>query len=105
MQNKLNEGKTLKYRNTTGEIIKGGSILMVGVIVGVAVADIAIDGNGVLEVEGVFELPKAGVAIAQGDSVVLDAGNISISPTATQIGKAWESKTASDAYILVKINV
>lgn len=52
------DGDVLDYTNTTGVALKAGDPLSVGVRVGVALADIAINAVGPVRMDGVFRLPK-----------------------------------------------
>ena len=105
MQNKLNEGRTLKYTTAVDESVIGGQAVKVGDVLGVAAADIMPSATGILEVEGVFGLPKDSIAIPAGTTVAFVAGKITISGTEKGIGKAWNAAKAADPTVYVKINV
>jgi predicted RecA/RadA family phage recombinase len=110
MQNKVNQGLTIKYTNTAAETVKGGTPVVVGSVVGIAVVDIPQNETQVLEAEGVFELEKANVAVTQGAKVYLAAGKITTATVTGEIpnpyvGVAWLAAAAADPYIWVKINV
>ena len=105
MQNFINSGKTLVY--TAPSNVVGGDLVTVGSIVGVAVSDIPSGEEGILETEGVFELPPAeSAAIAQGvvvyatpqgEIATTEAGN-------TRAGIAWAARSMGESLVRVKIN-
>lgn len=58
---------------TAGSAITSGSVVKVGQILGVALADIAAGDTGSVAIEGVFTVPKvSGAVIAQGESLTWD---------------------------------
>jgi predicted RecA/RadA family phage recombinase len=64
-------GKVIDY--TAGADITSGSVVKIGQILGVALADIANGETGPVQIEGVFEVPKVTAAvIAQGESLTWD---------------------------------
>ncbi|WP_417283653.1 capsid cement protein [Comamonas sp.] len=65
--NYIQPGKVLDYVNTTATAVASGQVVLVGVILGVALVNIAPGQTGSVQIEGVFAVPKlAGAAIAQG---------------------------------------
>ena len=105
MQNKINEGRTIKYTNDGSTYIKGGALVVVGDIVGVATTDISAGARGILDTEGVFEVPKASISIPQGSEVRMSDNAVTIALTGVVAGKAWSSAAAGDPTVRVKINV
>ena len=106
MQNYINSGKTIVF-TATNDVV-GGDLVTVGSIVGVAVSDIPAGEEGILETEGVFELPPAeSAAIAQGAVVyVTTQGKIASSEAGnTRAGIAWAARTMGESVVRVKINV
>ncbi|WP_082434895.1 DUF2190 family protein [Pedobacter sp. Hv1] len=94
MKNKIQVGKILDYTNTTGSAITSGSLVIFGILFGVAVTDIAVGETGSVEMTGVFEFPKASGAITQGAKVYWDAtaGNVTTTATSnTAIGGCAEA--------------
>lgn len=87
--------------------VKGGDVVAVQDLLGVAVTD----GDGVnlqaVAVNGVFELPKvAGLAIAQGKKCYFVTADKNVNTTAsgnTLIGFAWETSDAAATTVRVKI--
>lgn len=74
--NYIQEGDVIDY--VAAAAITSGDVVVVGTLLCVALADIAIGDTGALAVEGVFELPKAAAAvIGQGETITWDvsAGN------------------------------
>lgn len=106
MINKIQAGKVMDH--TAGSNISSGDLVVVGVRVGIAVADIASGAVGALEMEGVFEMPKlASDNIAQGALVYWDATPGEITTTAsgnTLVGYAFEAAGAATTTCKVKIN-
>ncbi len=105
MQNMNRRGQTLTWRNTTGALVKGGDLVIIGDVVGVAAVDITDGALGALQMEGVFRLPKDGAAVAVGARVYVDAGGVTATPGQNPAGVAWADAAASDSLALVKINV
>lgn len=114
MKNKIGEGHTLKY--TPSAAHSAGDLIVVGVRVGVAKTDLANGVEGILEMTGVFTLPKVTGAITQGALVYWDAdgnpvggasGAGGLTTTAsgnTLSGYAVEGADSGDATVKVKIN-
>ena len=67
MKNFVQPGKTLIWINATAAAVVSGDPVLVGNVLGVATGNIAIGATAVLELEGVFTLPKVSTDnIAQG---------------------------------------
>lgn len=83
-----------------------GEVVVVGDVVGVAIADIAADTAGPVQVSGVFELPKASSeAISQGASVFWTGSAITATAGSnTAAGICWKSAESADALVQVKLN-
>ncbi|MDL2226553.1 DUF2190 family protein [Deltaproteobacteria bacterium OttesenSCG-928-M10] len=106
MQNMNRKGQTLTWRNDTGADVKGGQLLIIGDVVGVAARDITKDALGAVVMEGVFRLPKAAGAVTAGARVYVDdAGAITATAGDHPAGVAWAPAAAADTALLVKINV
>lgn len=59
--------------HTAGSAISSGDAIVIGVLLGVALADIANGDTGSVQIEGVFEMPKLSTAvIAAGDKLIWD---------------------------------
>lgn len=72
--NHVQPGKVLAYTNGTGAAITSGSVVAVGQLLGVALANIAIGATGSVAIDGVFTVPKVtGAVIKAGESLVWDA--------------------------------
>lgn len=89
------------------DTVKGGDLVVVGEIAGVAVSD----GDGVniraVQTQGVFNLPKGNSVFAQGAKVYWDATNSVTTSTASGnklIGYAWKGAIAGDAEVEVALN-
>jgi len=106
MQNQIRRGQTLTWRNDSGGEVKGGDLVIIGDVVGVATGDITADALGAVAMEGVFRLPKAAGAIAAGKRVYVEAGGlITETPGGSPAGVAWAEALAAEPFALVKINV
>jgi predicted RecA/RadA family phage recombinase len=74
-KNFIQPGKVIDY--VAGANITSGSVVKVGQILGVALADIANGDTGPVQIEGVFEVPKvAGAVWAQGQSLTWDVSAV-----------------------------
>ncbi|GGY68026.1 hypothetical protein GCM10007387_57760 [Pseudoduganella albidiflava] len=106
-KNYVGEGEILDV-NTGGTAVVGGTVVVMGKRIGVALRDIAANSNGVAAVEGVFNLAKlAGDAVAQGDLLYWDAANARLTVTAagnTLAGYATGAAAAGVTTVNVKIN-
>lgn len=68
----IQPGKVIDY--TAGADITSGSIVVMGQILGIALADIANGATGAVQIDGVFEVPKVtGAVFSQGESLTWDA--------------------------------
>ena len=108
MQNKVQDGRSLNYTPTAGNV-SGGDLIIFDNMVAVAATDIPKGGLGACEAEGVFALPKkAGEAIVQGKGVYVDGGDITATAPfgdALRVGVVWQAADAAAPYVNVKINV
>ncbi len=117
MLNQINEGKTIVYTNpdSSNPILKGAAVYLGAGVAGIAVDTIAPSGVGVLQLKGVYSLPKetATAVIAVGDPVELDSGKVkkvtvssasTVAELADIIGIAVENSNSavSTAKILLK---
>ncbi len=94
--------------HTPAADVASGAVVVIGARVGVALADIAANATGSLQVTGVFQLPKKSAdTIAQGALVYWDATNSQITTTAsgnTLAGFAANAAAASVTSVNVKVN-
>ena len=97
-------GETLDYENKTEEKILANTVILFGKHIGVAGGDIEPGELGVLNMVGVFDIPKkSGEVLSAGDSVVFtDADGIAKS-TDTVMGYAVEAAAAEAATVKVKL--
>lgn len=58
MKNFIQRGEVINYTNGGSTTIAAGAVVVVGVLLAVAVADIESGKVGAVRIEGVFELPK-----------------------------------------------
>lgn len=78
MKNYVQPGKIIPYTNASGATIPSGSLVALGIVLGVVAADIPDGEDGDIGVVGVFDLPKAAGAVSAGDLLSFDAseGNV-----------------------------
>lgn len=104
MTNKIQEGEVLDYVNTTNAKVLSNQLVFVGILFGVAVADIEPGATGAINLTGVYEFPKATGAIAQGEKVYWSAANSNVTKTATdniEIGAAARAELSATATVRV----
>lgn len=107
-KNYVEDGNTMDWTNAGAADVKSGDMVVVGDLVGVAVADIPVSGDGVLLMTGVFSLPKSGVVTfeqgekvyAVADGITNDPGSAPLNPVA---GTAWRAAAASDVICWVRL--
>lgn len=105
--NFFQRGESIDYVNAGSAKIDAGTIVLLGVRLGVAGCDIAPGETGSLHVEGVFEIPKASGAITAGAPVYWDATNSVVTTTSTNntlCGYAVAAAASGDTAALIKIN-
>lgn len=83
MKNFVRRGDVINYPNASGDTITSGTLVLAGSFAGVAVADIADGDTGVLNLTGVYALPKAAGAVTQGAKLYYDATNKVLTTTAS----------------------
>ena len=105
MQNGIQSGE--KITIIPVDDIKGGDLVVMPAMVAVAITDIATGEPGACAAVGVFDLPKDGTALAQGQAVyATDAGTVTATATDnTYAGVAWADAAGNAATVAVKINV
>lgn len=106
------KGETLDYTATAA--VSVGDIVSLNTRIGVAGNDIAAGETGAVNVEGVFEMPKATVAVTLGAAVYWDAEAKNITTVASTgsddtkkdnipAGYAVAAAASADATVLVKL--
>jgi predicted RecA/RadA family phage recombinase len=107
MLNKIQNGDKLHL--TAAAVITGGSLVVVGGLVGVAVKDAAIGDVIAVELEGVFEVPKvtgSGKSFAVGDAVYVIVADKTVTPTATDntlVGYAFTAASTTAETVQVRL--
>lgn len=99
MKNKVQIGQVIDYTNGGGATIAGGSLVIIGALAGVAVADIQVGETGAVDLKGVFALAKAAGAIAMGAKVYWVTADSNVTATAgsnTLIGVAAKAALSGD---------
>jgi len=72
MKNFVQTGRVMPF--VAGANVTSGQVVRVGNILGVATSDVANGASGLLQLEGVFSVPKvSGAVIAAGESLTWDA--------------------------------
>lgn len=61
MKNQVSNGTTKRF--TAAAAVVSGQAVVNGALLGVAISDVALADEGVLSIEGAFELPKAAAAV------------------------------------------
>lgn len=106
MKNFKQEGQHMDYTPTVAVV--SGQVVLVGIKIGVAIADIAANTPGVLRVTGVIGIPKkAGDTPAQGVALYWDNTNKYLTTTAsgnTYAGWAFAAAASGDPTVDTKIN-
>ena len=105
MKNKVQDSYLVPI--VAGSDIHGGDAVAVGAAhVGVAVTDIASGATGVVDLHGVYELPKAsGIAVSQGAALYLVSGAITTASGGVPAGTAFEAATSAGATVRVMLNL
>lgn len=110
-KNYVQPGRVLDYVNNGSVAIASGQAVVVGAVIGVALAAIAVGATGSVQVEGVFTLPKkTGTAVGQGAALVFKATSKDFTVGAPASGDvsgaaafAFEAAAAGDAVLAVKL--
>ena len=98
-------GDNIDY--TPSADVPAGAVIVQGDLVGVTKRPIAANTQGSLAVSGVFDFPKAAVAIAVGVNVYWSATASQATATATGnkiIGKTIRAAAAADATVRVRLS-
>ena len=104
-RNFVQPGNTITL--TAPSAVASGEGLAVGQFFGIAVTDAEAGAQVEAALTGVFELPKAAVAVSQGDALYWDAGASNLTTTATGntlIGAATETAATGAATARVRLN-
>ena len=107
MLNKIQDGDKLHL--VAAAAITGGSIVVAGGLVGVAVSDAAIGQTVAVELEGVFEVTKvtgSGKSFAVGDAVYVITADGTVTPTASGnvlVGYAVTVASTTDTTVQVRL--
>lgn len=103
----VREGTRMPYTNSSESTIASGTPVLVGIRLGIAVADIEAGKSGYLEMVGVHKIPMAAVSPDQGAKAYWDDDNSVITSVATGhtlIGYFDQAADSGDATALVAIN-
>lgn len=106
MQNKL-QGTHLMSYTPADTAVKGGDLVKLGdSFYGVAVKDLAVGETGIVDTDGVFELPKATGAITQGAPLYVGSDG-KVTATATDkayCGRAHAAAESAATTVAVSLN-
>lgn len=108
-KNYVQTGEVITYKNTGTAVIPSGAVVVMGAIIGIAVADIPVGDSGSVHIEKVWGLPKdTAAALAVGDKVYWDKTGKEIvaasSANTVPAGVAAADASASAGTVNVKIN-
>lgn len=107
MKNALSHGNVLSY-TATGAAVTSGQMVLMGARVGVAIADIALNASGSVQVVGEFRITKLTTdVVAQGALLYWDNTNKRLTTTAsgnTLAGFATQAAGNTDTTVAIKIN-
>jgi predicted RecA/RadA family phage recombinase len=108
MKNRVRESGSWEYINAGEDTIASGAVVDLATQIGIANADILAGETGVLDTQGIFELPKDdNLAIDQGDLVYWDATNSWVDKTSTAqtyVGIAVKDSAQTETTVQVDIN-
>lgn len=106
MKNAVSHGNVLSF--TTVAAVASGAMVLIGTRVGVAIAAIAANGTGAVQVVGEFEITKNTTdVVAQGALLYWDNANKRLTTTAsgnTLAGFATEAAGNTATTVKIKIN-
>lgn len=112
MKNYVQDGERITYTNGGATTISGGTVVVIGNLLGVACGDITAGATGECATCGVYTVPKvSGAVIAQGESLTWDVSagafddNAATPATGDITGAAavaWEAKGSSTTTIKVR---
>ena len=106
MKNYERDGLTIDH--TPSVAVASGTLVLIGGVAAVALADIAANQTGAAIAVGVAKLPSASATTAaQGaDAYVTPGGQVTgASSGNTRIGRFWEAKLNGQTIAVVKLNV
>ena len=115
MQNKIQNGETVTILNSGTTTIKGGSPVVFGSKIVIAIADIVAGDTGACATEGVYELPAiTTAAFTQGQTVYYDPDAAVVTNAASRTvesesvdnpvaGASWDDKGQTSAVAFVGI--
>ncbi len=99
----IKSGGSVDY--TPSSAVTAGDVVVQGPMIGVACNDIAADALGSLDVEGVFEFPKAAVAITAGAKVYWTGTEATTTVTSnTLVGNCVTAVASGDSVVNVRMN-
>lgn len=104
-KNYQQSGGTIEVINNGTEVIKSGTVVIVGTLAAVVIADISAGETGDGFAEGVFRLPKKGGFSLKAGTVAMVKDGVLTDTGGTFIGVVWADATDSDPTAAVKINM
>lgn len=104
-KNYQQSGGTIEVINNGTEVIKSGTVVIVGTLAAVVIADISAGETGDGFAEGVFRLPKKGGFSLKAGTVAMVKDGFLTDTGGTLVGVVWADATDSDPAAAVKINM
>lgn len=106
-KNHIQPGKAMPYANASGSLIPSGAVVIVGLMVCIALGDIANGAIGEVATEEVWEVPKdTATEMLQGTAAYWDVADGEINATAEDnyyAGLVFEDAAAAAATVKVKL--
>jgi predicted RecA/RadA family phage recombinase len=107
-QNHIQEGKVMTWTNGTGSAVVAGQVVLAGIVVCIALGDIANGAVGEVATEEVWEVPKNNnLAVAQGDLLYWDVADANMNKTAEDnylAGFAFAAAAQAATTVKVKLS-
>ncbi|WP_250208741.1 DUF2190 family protein [Morganella morganii] len=104
-KNYQQSGGMIEVSNKGTDVIKSGSIVIVGTLAAVVIADIPAGETGDGFAEGVFRLPKKGGFSLKAGTVAMVKDGVLTDTGGTTIGVVWGDAADSAPAAAVKINM
>lgn len=98
-------GGTIEISNSGKEVLKSGSVVMVGTLAAVVIADIPAGRTGDGFAEGVFRFPKKGGLTLKAGSAAMVKDGVLTDTGGAVIGVVWADAADGDPDAEVKINM
>lgn len=108
MTNFVQEADWMTYTNSGSTTVAAGSVVVIGDMIGIAVADIAAGATGTVKTKGVFTLAATtNEAYVAGQQLYWKAATSKLidDPTGNEkAGRAWAAKASAGTTVAISIN-